>query len=205
MIHTLVFDFGAVLLPLQENLSWKAFEALGAKDSLRKQTETFHLFETGTIDEKTFIERLQPHFFRKIFRGDLISAWNAMLISPIQDEIIALLKQLKKEYKLLLLSNTNALHISNIKAQSGAFTYKQFTRQFEQVYYSHEVGQRKPDAAIFETLLKDHKLEAENGFYVDDKLENIEAGKALGFKTWHFDPESDTIHDLDKVLSTHRE
>jgi putative hydrolase of the HAD superfamily len=204
MIDTLVLDFGAVLLPLNETLTWKGFEDLGAKGPLREASEIFEKFETGSINQDLFLDRINPHFFRPIFRNDLISAWNAMLISPIQDEIIDLLKGLKKRYRLFLLSNTNALHIANIKKQSGPFLYAQFYAQFEAVLYSHELGLRKPEPEIFEHLINTYKLTPENCLYVDDKLENIEAGEAINFKVWHFKPASDSIHALDKVLAKHR-
>lgn len=206
MINTLIFDFGAVLLPIDEHQTHLAFKELGANYELFEQDEIFHQLENGTLQKDAFLEKIQPFFFRKMFKPDLISAWNAMLISPIEDEIIEFLNTLKADYKLILLSNTNAFHLERIKKISGPFTYAQFTKQFEAIYYSHEMGMRKPDKEIFQRVMEEHNLKPENCFYIDDKAENIEAGAHIGFKTWHFNPkENDITRDLDRVLSAHRD
>ncbi len=204
MVQTIIFDFGAVLLAINESLTWKEFEKLGAKKSLREQRSVFCAFEKGEISHDEFLINLEPHFEAKIFRPDLVKAWNALLISPVQSEIITFLKALKHRYTLLLLSNTNALHIKKVRELSGPFRYGQFTKQFDRVYYSHEIGMRKPEKQIFDKVIADNALIPSECLYIDDKKENIEGGEAAGFKTWHFRPSVDTILDLDKVLSAHQ-
>ncbi len=206
MINTLIFDFGAVLLPIDEHKTHLAFKELGAKYELFEQDEIFHQLENGTLEKNAFLEKIQPFFFRKMFKPDLVSAWNAMLISPIEDEIIEFLNTLKSDYKLILLSNTNVLHIERIKKISGPFKYTQFTKHFRAIYYSNEIGMRKPDEEIFKRVVEEQNLKPENCFYIDDKAENIEAGAQLGFKTWHFNPkENNIIRDFDRVLSALRD
>lgn len=203
MIKNLFFDFGAVLLPIKESLSKEAFKSLGALDSLAEQKALFESFEVGAISEEEFLAALQPHFFRKkIFKGDLKAAWNAWCYAPIPAEHIALLKNWRKDYRLFLLSNTNALHIQHIRKQSGLFTYQQFLRQFEQVYYSHEIGLRKPDPAFYLKVLEDHQLEPEECFFIDDKEENVLAATELGIHTWHFKPKKDKLQDLGRRLKS---
>lgn len=204
MIKNILFDFGGVLLPLTESKTWKAFEDLGAMQTLRDQEQLFHDYETGTLDTGEFLEGLQPFFFRKsIFKGDLARAWNAMLDTPLPGEVTEQLKQWQKKYRLFLLSNTNELHIQTIKEVAGPFDYPRFLGQFEKVYYSYRMGQRKPDPAIFETVLQENELKAEETFYIDDNAKNIRTAQDMGLKCWHFDTEGDAIRDLDKVLSKH--
>ncbi|MGB0176765.1 MAG: HAD-IA family hydrolase, partial [Owenweeksia sp.] len=149
-----------------------------------------------------FLQQIQPHFFRKkIFPGDLAKAWNAMLYTRLPQEVIDQLKSWKKKYRLFLLSNTNDLHISEIKAAAGPFDYGIFIKQFEKVYYSYEMGERKPSPKIFNRVLEENELKAEETFYIDDGKKNTDAAKKLGIHTWHFDQHEDSILDLDKVLS----
>ncbi|MDZ7845385.1 MAG: HAD family phosphatase [Owenweeksia sp.] len=201
MIKNLILDFGAVLIPIDEKRTWQAFEDLGATPDLKKQQSTFQAYEKGKISSKDFIKKIQPHFFRKnIFPGDLEKAWNAMLYTSLQDEIIQLLRKLGKDYRLYLLSNTNELHISHIRQVSGHFRYHQFTRQFEKIYFSHKAGMRKPEKQLFKTLLKNQDLKAEECLFIDDKQENIKAAMALKIESWHFDPKADRIQNIFQKL-----
>lgn len=200
MIKNIIFDFGAVLIPIDESLTWSAFQELGAKDELKNQQKTFQKYEKGEISTSEFLKKIQPFFFRKIYPPELGNAWNTML-KTLPEERVNFLKRLKKNYRTFLLSNTNELHINHIKKEAGLFSYKQFISQFENVHYSYEMGMRKPDKEIFEKVLKDNDLVAEETFYIDDGKKHIKTAKSLGIETWHFKPEEDDINDLGKVLS----
>lgn len=197
----ILFDFGAVLIPIDPQLTYQAFEALGAQKGLEEQSSIFDQFERGELSAKEFCCAIQPFFFRKnIFKQDIADAWNALCYAEINDDTIFLLKRLKREYRLHLLSNTNELHIQKIKALCGPFKYKAFLKLFDSVHYSHEIGARKPEAAFFEKVLADTKLNAEDCFFIDDREENVEAARAAQIDAYHFNPEEDDIKDLPKLL-----
>lgn len=202
MAKNLIFDFGAVLIPIDEANTWNAFRKLGAQESLQEATTLFQSYETGKISSDAFLGKLQPHFFRKnLFKPDLAEAWSAICYHPIPEEHIAGLKQLRKKgHALFLLSNTNALHIEKIKEMSGPFLYKQFINCFDAVYYSHEIGLRKPNKNSFEKVLKDQKLNAEDCFFVDDKAGHLKTAKKMGFETMHFQPEEQDFSDILKAI-----
>ncbi len=203
MPKDLLFDFGAVLIPIDEELSYQAFAELGAQEDLAKQSDTFDRFERGELSKKAFLSALKPYFFRKkIFSKDLADAWNALCYAPIPDEHIRLLKRLKKNYGLHLLSNSNELHIEKIKALCGPFKFKQFINLFDSVNFSHELGHRKPEAEFYEKVLKTAKLKAEDCYFIDDRKENIKAAKKFGIASWHFKVEEDSILDLEKKLKS---
>ena len=166
-----------------------------------KEITLFNQYEKGEITSKEFETGIQLHLFRKVFLDDIDQAWNGLIDSKISPEIIELLKGKKDKYRIFLLSNTNELHIKAIKDSSGIFLYSNFLRQFEKTYLSYEIGMRKPDAEIFEKVLKDNELEADETFYIDDSEQHILSAEKLGIHTWHFNPEEDDINDLDKVLS----
>jgi putative hydrolase of the HAD superfamily len=203
MAKNLIFDFGNVLLPIEEDLTWQAFAALGARESLKQQGRWFKKYETGQISTDAFLKELQPHFFRKsIFKNDLAQAWCQLCHAPIPADTLALLKGLKKKsYHLFLLSNTNALHIAKIKKSSGLFNYNQFIGLFKQVYYSHEVGLRKPDAAFYQKVLNDNGLKPEDCWFADDKKKNIKAAAKLGMQTFHFKPEEHNPKTLEQAIA----
>lgn len=202
-VRNLVFDFGGVLLPISEEKTWEAFTALGALSSLPDQKKLFESFEKGSLSKDEFLSGLQGHFFRKsIFKGDLAQAWCAMCDQAIPEASLRFLqKQRRRGFKLFLLSNTNALHVAKIRERSGPFDYQQFLRLFDGVYYSQEVGLRKPQKKIYQQLLDTHGLTAKACFYVDDKRENLKPAKSLGMKTWHLNRDEMDFEDLKKEIA----
>jgi len=201
MIKNILFDFGAVLIPIQEEKTRKAFKELGAQENLAQQTELFQKLERGEISSDEFLGTLQGFFFRKtILKKDLAKAWNALCDSAIPSDNIRLIKRMAKEYSCFLLSNTNTLHLDKIKNNSGRFSYHQFMKCFKACYLSHEMKTRKPEEAFYERVLLEQDLKAEECLFIDDREENIEAAAALGLKTWCFDPKKDNILKLKKKL-----
>ena len=201
MIKNILFDFGAVLIPIQEERTGKAFKELGALKSLAQQNDLFQKFERGEITSDEFLSALQGFFFRKtIFKNDLAKAWNAVCHEAIPSDNIRLIKSLGKSYKCFLLSNTNALHLAKIKEISGRFTFNKFSTSFDGLYFSHEMGTRKPEKSFYQKVLEEQNLQAEECLFIDDREENIDAAEALGLKTWHFNPEKDDILKVNKHL-----
>jgi HAD superfamily hydrolase (TIGR01549 family) len=206
MINTLIFDFGNVLLPIDEESTLLAFEELKPNDSFFETQKEQQLFEVGESSKASFLESLRPHFARTPFKPDLAKAWNAMITEAISEKTINFIKDKTTEYSVFLLSNTNILHIERIRERSGPFLYAQFIKCFDKVYYSHEIGLRKPDLAIFEHLLNEQGLSPESCLFIDDKIENIEGAKKAGMHVWHFNPHKDNLkRGLDKVLSALRD
>lgn len=203
MIQNIIFDFGNVLIPIKPQRTQAALKNLGALPSLWDQEELLQQLEIGALPPKAFFKAVQPYFFRKtIFATDIKNAWNALL-EPLPEGSLKLVKKYRKDHRLFLLSNTNAIHIDNIQRKAGPFLYGQFFRQFEKVYYSHEMGLRKPDPAIYRKVLEENGLKPEETLFIDDKEENTEAAAALEMHTWHFLPGKEKISDLGKVLSAH--
>jgi glucose-1-phosphatase len=73
-----------------------------------------------------------------------------------------------------------------------------FYRCFEKVYYSHEMGMRKPEEAIFNFILKKHDLSPRRTLFVDDKKENTDAAAALGINVWNLQPDEDVVNLFEK-------
>ena len=59
---------------------------------------------------------------------------------------------------------------------------------FDKVYYSHELGMRKPDKEIFEYVLKDSNSSAEETLFIDDTSRHLQGGSAVGLHTYLLDP-----------------
>ncbi|HEV8081151.1 MAG TPA: HAD-IA family hydrolase, partial [Chitinophagaceae bacterium] len=99
-------------------------------------------------------------------------------------EALHTLKSIKHKYSLFLLSNTNIIHL-----QAFNKIYKDEVGQgcladyFDKIYYSHEIGFRKPDAEAYKYVLKENNLSPVETLFIDDSIQNIETANTLGLQT----------------------
>ena len=54
---------------------------------------------------------------------------------------------------------------------------------FKKTYYSFKIGMRKPNEDIYNYVLRDALIKAEETFFIDDTAPNIETAKRMGFIT----------------------
>src|SRR5699024_8879673 len=108
-ISTIIFDLGNVLLDIElMNFHQKALEIMGINEAgkLRKIEELMLRYELGKINTEVFINGLIRESVRPIQARELIKAWNSILIE-MPSHIPLLLLDLRQQYKIYLLSNTN--------------------------------------------------------------------------------------------------
>ena len=189
-IKTIIFDLGAVLLSINYKLTITEFAKLGVKNadsfySKEVQKNLFNELETGKISADSFLKLLQKET-ENASKNEVRIAWNAMLLA-LPKERIELLKKLKKDFPIYLLSNTNSIHISEFRKKIGESKYQEFYNLFDKVYYSHEIGFRKPNKEIFQLILDENNLNADEVLFIDDSPQHIEGAKNLGIKTYHLE------------------
>lgn len=97
-------------------------------------------------------------------------------ICSLYDDVIPVLKALKRKYKLALVSNC-PVGLSDILTCLGL---PQF---FECVILSYEVGVRKPDRHIYLEALERLRLKPDECVFVSDEICDLEGAKEIGLKT----------------------
>ena len=113
---------------------------------------------------------------------EIINAWNALLIGFPQKNI-QLIQDLSKQYRLFLLSNTNAIHINRInKLLYEDYNLKSLDPLFDKVYLSHQIGMRKPNSETFEWVLKDAGILAQETLFIEDSIQHIESANIVGIQ-----------------------
>jgi putative hydrolase of the HAD superfamily len=100
-------------------------------------------------------------------------------------ERLEILKSLKKNYRLFLLSNTNIIHVEYYNKIIYEKFNLHFSDIFDYIFYSHEIGMRKPDTEVFEYVLKFSQLDSKETLFADDLEINISAAKQAGINTFH--------------------
>lgn len=194
MIKTIIFDFGDVFLTLDKSATDKHLKAQGISELDAELINVNMSYEKGLISTDEFIQHYTKRFSNLLVE-DFKLAWNSILIEFPQERL-EFLKQLKQSgsYKLILLSNTNELHIDWVKKHISVF--EEFKSCFDKFYLSHEIHFRKPDEAIFEFVLRENNLDPADTLFVDDTLEHTLSAKKLGIHTWHLDAGKEEVTEL---------
>ena len=183
----LIFDFGNVLIEIDPARSIKAFQALGATADLNLEADFFHDFETGILSAAEFRDALRGQLKWAASESSIDRAWNELLLE-VPPRTLAKLQQLRaKGYKLALLSNTNTIHIDEVRRRLGPFGYGEFARCFERIFYSYEMGLRKPDPAIFAAVERELGItKPKEVLFIDDNAANIASAAKHGWGTLLF-------------------
>lgn len=189
-IRNIIFDLGGVILDLSVESTMRQLAALSglSPDAIiekYKVQPAFTEYECGNMTDNEFRDAVRGIFNIQCSDADIDKCWNAML-GGIPVAKIEMLRQLKSKYRTYLLSNTNAIHLSffsNMVARTHSI--ESLDPLFHKTYYSHVLRMRKPHAPIYEHVLRDNNLKAEETVFLDDNLANLEGAASVGIKTIH--------------------
>jgi putative hydrolase of the HAD superfamily len=184
----IIFDLGGVLLDLEVQKTYEAFSKLtgipvAEVKSILGESHLFLEYEKGNVTDDLF--RAQAKDILGLACSDFIfdNAWNQML-GDLPMKRLELLSLLKGTHRTFLLSNTNQIHKTHfssvVKQNSGGTELDNF---FTKAYYSHLIKMRKPDSEIFEFVLSENKLVADETIFLDDNISNLGGAEKLGIKT----------------------
>ncbi len=189
LIKNLIFDLGGVIINLDVSLSFQQFAKLGdiSLEQMNRMAESdplFNNYEKGLITSEQFRKGICELLERDITDDKIDAAWNAMLLD-IPLERLKFLEQLKPHYSMFVLSNTNEIHITALNIiMENVYGVTKYHSLFENIYYSHLVNMRKPDAEIYDFVLQENNMKAGETLYLEDNHDNIESSKKLGFMTY---------------------
>lgn len=199
MIDTIIFDFGDIFINLDKQATIDGLQRLGLTSWNEDLDQLNISFEKGEISKDNFLLGIQKQIPNASIE-EILVAWNAVLLDfPLYR--LEFLQLLSQKYRLFLLSNTDSIHINHFEQREGASFYGAFYQCFEKVYFSYEMGMRKPDVEIYTTLIRQHELLPKHTLFVDDKKDNTDAAKALGLNVWNLQVgHEDVIELLEKNI-----
>lgn len=194
-IKNLIIDFGGVIINLTRNRCVEAFESFGVpdvRDCILNSKDLFMQIEMGTITSAEF-GRYRHLTQQRLTDEQIDAAWIAML-DDIPAYKLDLLMDLRSRYNTMLLSNTNEIHWQ--WAEKNSFAYKGHHAEdfFGKIYLSYELNMVKPNADIFEYVLKDAGINPEETLFLDDAVPNCRTAEALGIRTYTPQPREDWSH-----------
>lgn len=194
MISTIIFDFGDVFINLDKEATSRNLKKMNIAELPEAISVKNREYEQGFVTSYEISEHYRTHF-PQMEKQEFLNSWNSILLEFPEYRLKFIQKLAEeKNYKLILLSNTNENHIEYIR-ENVPF-YEEFKSCFDAFYLSHEIGMRKPNPDIFEFVLKKHDLEPQNCLFIDDTRENIKTASRLGFHTWNLEPTHEDVIDL---------
>tara|TARA_Y100000310_G_scaffold200887_1_gene200985 strand:- start:4757 stop:5359 length:603 start_codon:yes stop_codon:yes gene_type:complete len=197
MIKAIIFDLGGVVFhPDWKSMNEMMGEEIGISIFLDKDLRQIYDYET--MVGKTSMEDVFKIIIEKnnidISVEDAIRIYKKSYekFSLFDENIIKLIADLRKKFKIYALSNTNLIH-KQVNEEKGLF------ENFDDIFMSYDLKMRKPDENIFKEVLKKVELKSEECVFIDDNPENIEVARGLGFKGIKFENYEKLISSLKKT------
>lgn len=184
MIKTVIFDLGKVLIPFDFSRGYQAMEKLCDYPAaeIRKRiasTDMVNRFETGLVEPRDFVEQLSGILNLRVGYDGFCEIWSSIFL-PHALVPESVLEGLHRRYRLLVLSNTNALHFAMVRQCYPLL------RHFDDFILSYEVKAMKPDPAIYRAAIARAECRAEECFYTDDIAEYVEGARKEGIDAVQF-------------------
>lgn len=188
-IKNIIFDLGGVILDIDESMTLNELKKLGVDGLNLLNSNEFKAlderFERGIISAQTFRKQAKSLLGRPdMSNPDLDYLWNSMLLD-IPRERIQALEEIKKHYRIFLMSNTNEIHYDlYVRDLQLRFGYKQFDDLFNKSFFSFDIHLMKPDPLFFEFVLDNQMMKPNETLFIDDTKANIEVAQELGLHTY---------------------
>jgi putative hydrolase of the HAD superfamily len=189
-IRNLVFDLGNVIVDIDVEGAHARLGSFFRPDADEPLIhKAFIDYESGKLSTDLFINTILKQCDRKYQAIDIIGAWNSML-TGIPKHRLDMLMTLRKHYNVFALSNTNPMHLEWMRryvrkeyhVESFDSTY------FDTAYFSHLVGDIKPNASIFKFIRDDAGIVPQVTLFMDDIQKNVESAASIGFQTYLVTP-----------------
>jgi len=185
MIKAILFDnFGV----LADEVYGSIIKTLPQPD-IEKILQISELADLGQITEQQRAQSVAP-----LVEGgtDLINSY--YMRAQINEPLLALIRELKKEYKIGLLSNAASGVIEKF------FSSESLDQHFDDIVVSHEVHITKPDPEIYQLAAQRLGIETTECVFVDDRESNIDGAKAVGMTGIVYRNFDQLKQELSKIL-----
>lgn len=206
-IKTIIFDFGGVIT----NSPIEGFKLLEEKHGYDKgiitninmnnpDNNAWAKSERGEIDINTFLEEFEKE---ALSIGQKINAKEILqqLYGSLRKNMINKIKLLStsKKYKLICLTNVlKGVDIFTPKERVEAV--KDVMSYFDIIYESYKLNMRKPEARIYQYILKELNIEPQETVFLDDLGMNLKSARKLGINTIKVIDPNNAIYQLDEIL-----
>jgi putative hydrolase of the HAD superfamily len=194
MIEVVYFDLGKVIVDFDHSRAARELlkvTPLSLKEAMAvlSDSDLVSEYETGQLSSQEHYRKVCRRLQMEVSIEKFRELWGSMFLpEPLLSE--SFLQDLKKRYRLMLLSNTNEIHFDFV------IQHYPILRMIEERLLSYQAGCMKPEARIFELAIKKAGVAPENIFFTDDRPENIEAAQRAGIQALLFQSETQLKRDM---------
>jgi putative hydrolase of the HAD superfamily len=194
VIKTVIFDLGKVLIPFDFARGYRAMEKFcdypAAEIPKRiAATDLVHRFETGLVEPRDFVEQLSRMLDLRVDYEQFCDIWSSIFLpDPLIPE--SLLAGIRQRQRLLVLSNTNAIHFAMVRQSYPLL------RHFHDLVLSYEVKAMKPSPAIYRAAIARAECRPEECFFTDDIPAYVEGARRAGIDAVQFESCAQLERDL---------
>jgi glucose-1-phosphatase len=185
-MKAIIFDFGNVVGFFDHR---RALEKLRPFTTLTTE-EMYQSVYVGPLEDQIERGQLAPPVYlrhvRDLWRLQCDVDFLAHVVGDVfwaNPEVCELIPKLKGRYRLVLGSNTNAIHARRFLTQ-----FADVLRDFDALVLSHEIGTRKPDAEFFQYCQLQARAPASECVFVDDLTANIDGARRAGLHGIVYEP-----------------
>src|ERR1017187_8131175 len=185
MHKAILLDLGRVLIDFDFGRGYRALAGscpYTAEEIPRRLAGTGLVgpFETGVGEARDFVDQMCRILELKVEYDQFRGIWSSIFTDILIPE--SMLAGLGKHYRLVLVSNTNALHFEMIRE-----TYGHLLRHFDDLVLSYEGHAMKPQPEIFQAAVECAGCRPEECFYTDDIMAYIDAARRMGIDAVAFE------------------
>ena len=184
MHQTIIFDLGKVIVPFDFARGYQAIAqySLYPAEEIPKRiaaTDLVHRFECGQVEPRDFVTRLCAQIGARIDYERFCEIWSSIFL-PETLVSETLVEGLHRRYRLLLLSNTNAIHFEMVRRNYPLL------RHFDEYVLSHEVGALKPSPVMYQAAIARAGCAPHDIFFTDDIADYVAAARHAGIDAVQF-------------------
>ena len=190
---TVIFDLGGVLVSVDFMRACARLAAAGAapaaviRDAILGGADKIG-FDTGRLSPREFAARFCTAIGLRLPYSEFADIWCDIFAE--KREVTGLLDEIGKHADLVLLSNTDVLHLDYVRR------HYDFLAKFRQLVLSYEVGHAKPARQIFERAIG-LCVPGTRMIYFDDVPEFVSAARACGLPAEQFVDAAKLRRDLE--------
>lgn len=203
MIRNILFDMGGVIFLQDTEEAMRRFRAQGIDTDLYMgqfgQKGFFEDLEMGKIDKREFCREMSATVGYQVSEEEAAWCWQGFFKSVPVSRLHTLL-ELRKDYHLGLLSNTNPFMMELTDSPRLSADRRPISDYFDSLFLSYEMKVCKPDPEIYRMALERYGMIPEETLFIDDGLKNILGAEAAGIRGLHIESNSDWREPLFKIL-----
>ncbi len=196
-MKAVIFDLGNVLVHYDGEATFRRVSELTAvslEELFIFYQKHDHAFGTGQISGRGYYNLLVKTYGMQASYQTFVTTFCRSEQRNEKALAFALALQARPNVIVGIISNINEIHTAWVRANLPELA------QFSSVILSDEVGLLKPDSAIYQLALSQLNVPPNHALFVDDLLENVRGGTAVGLSGCHHTSWQQTRPFIEKWL-----